>query len=161
MKARKQKPKPRTPMRHGGGSSSRRRAQYTKSNRDSTRVILTRWLTYRTPAQLIMDAKALVPEWKAHNVSLFDVGRATKRLPHLNLSFGTGPDGYYCSVTVLLRKQDVPALLWYLVRNDLVETCWINAAMPQAEGDGGEELELPTISQAELAAMAPASQGVQ
>jgi hypothetical protein len=161
MKARKLKPKPRTPKKQGGGSSSRRRARYTASNRDSTRVILTRWLTYRTPAQLIKDAKALVPEWKAHRVTLFDVGSSSRRPRHLDLSFGRGADDYYYSVTVVLRKQDVPALLLYLLRQDVIETIWINAAMPDTDGDGGEELDLPTISQAELAAMAPASQGVQ
>jgi hypothetical protein len=61
----------------------------------------------------------------------------------------------------VLQKPDVPALLWYLLRQDAIETCWINAAMPEANGDGGEELDLPTISKAALAAMAPVSDGVQ
>jgi hypothetical protein len=126
------------------------------STKTETRVVKKQWLTYKHPAQIIKDAKALT-SWRLQGVEVVNLPGIPREL---RLEFGRDDQGRW-SVTVKLSPRAFKETLFYLVAHDLIEAVLTVGKQIDADDDGGEELPVPTISKAALAKMQPLTTGVQ
>lgn len=136
----------------------RRRATRKTTSKDRIeRIVKTRWLVFHSPAQLLRDAAALVPEWRVQSMHVFgkkhhkDDGARCR----LCLQFGCDKDGTSTSVSVTLEPQDVHLVLAYFIGQNILDTVVaFGAPQDKNDDDDGETLPVPTISEFALAQMA-------
>ena len=104
------------------------------------------YLRFSRPAQIIKDAAALVPQWKANSVQLF----STEKESALHVGFGTAEDGVSIYVDVTLRPADVSLITAHLIGMGCCKARWLKCDFPDTESDGGKGLPVPTIADAPI-----------
>ena len=126
-------------------------AVYKTSQLGKARVLKRKYVPFHTPAQCIRDAaRLLVPGWRALGIY---VARSSEK-SYLTIWFGADSAGDIHFVSITLTTEQASLVAVYALALEGARTL-INAELPAADGAGGEELDLPTISEAELSAMVP------
>lgn len=136
------------------------RVKTWRPSTQTERTLTTRWLKFETPAQLIRDVAALVPDGDAFQAGFSNFPKSNMEVcrTHLDISFGyvTARDEARGTTTIAyvdMEEADVPVVVAYLLKvGGFIGM--MRCYLPEAVVDGGgEELNVPTISQAALAQM--------
>ena len=153
--AAKTKAAPKRSRRAPSAAMEKRRLCIRTAWKDGERVARTearKYVPFMTPGQFITEVRErLVPEWRMQSLVFYGFPQDGKMF----MQFGSEADGTEHRVTVKLRAEDVSVMAVYLFGQGatLLTMVWRPKEETDDDGDGGDKLSVPTVSQAMLSRM--------